>query len=117
MPLRTTASRFESLPATPFYFALVLTGVVTVLLGPLLPVVSARWLLTDMQGGWLFTAQFSASVVGSVISSYYPRKSVALGIASIAVGVVVLAVGQYRAALVAFALIGLGWARRSAQST
>lgn len=108
MPLRKTASRFESLPAAPFYFALVLTGVVTVLLGPLLPVVSARWLLTDMQGGWLFTAQFSASVIGSVISSYYPRKSVALGIASIAVGVTVLAVGHYRAALVAFALIGLG---------
>ena len=108
MPLRRTASRFESLPAMPFYFALVLCGLVTVLLGPILPVISARRSLSDIEGGWLFTAQFSASVVGSVLSSYYPRKSVALGMASIAVGLVVLAVGHYQAALVAFALMGAG---------
>lgn len=108
MALRPTASRFESLPAAPFYFALMVSGVATELLGPILPVISARWLLTDVQGGWLFTAQFLASVVGSALSSYYPRKSVVLGFASIGSGVTVLALGHYRAALVAFALMGLG---------
>ncbi|MGC2163326.1 MAG: MFS transporter [Silvibacterium sp.] len=108
MPPRLTATRFESLPAASFYFALVFSGVATVLLGPILPVISAHWSLTDVQGGWLFTVQFSASVLGSVVSSYYPRKSVVLGFASIAAGTAVLTVGHYRAALLAFALIGAG---------
>lgn len=102
------AQRFESLPAAPFYYGLVLTGIATVLLGPILPILSSRWSLTDVQGGWLFTAQFSASIFGSAISSYYPRKSVALGCASIAAGLALLAVGDYRAALLAFVLIGAG---------
>jgi fucose permease len=108
MPLHVTAPRFESLPAAPFYFALAVSGVVTVLLGPVLPLISARWSLTDVQGGRLFAAQFLASVFGSVVSSYYPRKSVVLGFASIGAGVVVLAVGHYGVALAAFALIGAG---------
>jgi fucose permease len=108
MPTRAAASRFESLPASFFYFALVISGVVTVLLGPILPVISARWSLTDVQAGWLFTSQFSVSIVGSAISSYFPRKSVALGFASVAAGVALLAFGNYRAALAAFALIGGG---------
>lgn len=104
---RTTA-RFESLPAAPFYFGLAITGIVTCLLGPILPVISAHWSMTDVQGGWLFTAQFSASVFGSSLSAYYPRKSVVLGFASIAAGLVVLAAGHYLAALIAFVLIGIG---------
>jgi MFS transporter, FHS family, glucose/mannose:H+ symporter len=108
MPLRPTASRFESLPATPFYFALVLAGFATSLLGPILPALSAQWSLSDTQGGWLFAAQFLASTCGSILSSYSPRRSVALGFASIAAGVALLATGHYGAALLAFALIGVG---------
>jgi MFS transporter, FHS family, glucose/mannose:H+ symporter len=108
MQVDATASRFESLPAAPFYFGLAICGLVTVLLGPILPVISARWSMTDVQGGWLFTAQFSASVVGSVLSSYFPRKSVVLGFASISAGLAVLAAGHYAAAVLAFVLIGTG---------
>jgi len=108
MTARSIAPRFESLSAAQFYFALVVSGIVTVLLGPVLPIISARWMLSDVQGGWLFTAQFSASVVGSALSSYFPRKSVVLGFASIGAGLAVLSAGHYRAALLAFALIGMG---------
>lgn len=83
-------------------------GLVTVLLGPILPVISARWSMTDVEGGWLFAAQFSASVVGAGVSSYFPRKSVVLGFAAIAAGLAVLATGRYGAALLAFSLIGTG---------
>jgi fucose permease len=108
MTVRATASRFESLPAAQYYFALVVSGVATVLLGPILPIISTHWSLSDVQGGWLFTAQFSASVFGSALSSYFPRKSIVCGFASIGTGMGMLAVGHYRAALLAFALIGLG---------
>src|SRR3989442_1650438 len=42
--------------------AFVLTGVMTTLLGPMLPVFSARWSLSDSQAGYLFTAHFAALV-------------------------------------------------------
>lgn len=99
---------FESLPAARFYFGLMIAGFVTVLLGPILPGISARWSLSDVQGGWLFTVQFSASVLGSVLSSYFPRKSVVLGFAFAAAGLATLTAGNYGAALGAFGLIGLG---------
>lgn len=104
------ASRFESLPAAPFYFGLALSGLVTCLLGPVLPVLSARWSLTDTQGGWLFAAQFAATTVGAILSAYSPRRAVALGCAGIAAGMAVLTVGgNYAMALLAFALTGLGY--------
>src|SRR5207253_10606478 len=49
--------------------AFVLTGVMTTLLGPMLPILSARWTLSDSQAGYLFTAQFATSILGVAISS------------------------------------------------
>src|SRR2546429_9856558 len=49
--------------------AFVLTGVMTTLLGTMLPVFSARWALSDSQAGYLFTAQFATSILGVAISS------------------------------------------------
>ena len=43
-------------------------GIVTVLLGPLLPMLSARWSLNYSQAGSLFTAQFLGSTVGVFVS-------------------------------------------------
>ena len=64
--------------------------------------------MTDVESGWLFAAQFSASVLGAGVSSYFPRKSVVFGFAAIAAGLAVLAAGRYEAALPAFSLIGMG---------
>ncbi len=47
-----------------------LSGVVTTLLGPLLPVLVLRWALTDAQAGQLFLAQFLASTLGAVCSGW-----------------------------------------------
>jgi MFS transporter, FHS family, glucose/mannose:H+ symporter len=102
------AHRFESLPSSPFYAGLVLSGLVTVLLGPILPVISAGWMLSDAQAGSLFTAQFTGSIVGAVLSSYYRRHSVVLGFAAIAVGLGAFSISNYAAALVGLSLMGLG---------
>jgi len=108
MPSRPPPSRFESLPAAPFYIGLILSGIATVLLGPILPVISTRWLLTDAQAGSLFTSQFTASIIGAVLSSHYSRYSVVLGYVSIGLGLATLSFGTYGAALAGLWLMGLG---------
>lgn len=52
------------------YVGFVLTGMVTVQLGPLLPLLSARWHLNDAQAGYLFTTQFLASMIGVSLTSW-----------------------------------------------
>jgi FHS family glucose/mannose:H+ symporter-like MFS transporter len=103
-----TSFRFDSIGVAPFYAGLIASGMATVLLGPILPVLSARWSLTDPQAGALFTAQFLASMVGAVLSSQFRRESLVIGNASIALGMVLLAFGTYHGGIVAFVLIGLG---------
>jgi len=102
------AYRFESLPAAPFYFGLVLGGLATVLLGPILPAISARWNLSDPQAGALFTAQFIGAIIGSVASSYRRRHSVVFGHLLIALGLAGLSLGNYYAALAALVAMGTG---------
>jgi len=50
------------------YASFVPIGIVTVLLGPLLPSLSARWSLNYSQAGALFPAQFMASTVAVMVS-------------------------------------------------
>ncbi len=53
-------SRFRKIVFAGF----VLTGVVTTILGPILPHFIARWSLNDSQAGFFFTAQFVGSMSG-----------------------------------------------------
>src|SRR5207253_9109895 len=76
--------------------AFVLTGVMTTLLGPMLPVFSARWTLSDSQAGYLFTAQFASSILGVAISSvlvqrFGYRLTLVLGLGLVALSAGVLA--------------------------
>jgi len=43
-------------------------GIVTILLGPLLPYLARHWSLTDSQAGFLFTAEYSGSVLGNLLT-------------------------------------------------
>jgi fucose permease len=53
----------------------VFTGMATVLLGPLLPFLAARWGLSDGQSGLFFTAQFTGSLCGTALTSLLlPRR-------------------------------------------
>jgi fucose permease len=95
----------------------VLTGVVNIMLGPLLPLLSARWALTDAQAGFFFTAQFLGSICGVLASSLLiPRRGhrlcLMLGFGMMALGSATLVAASWRLGLpAAFALgIGLGLA-------
>jgi len=90
------------------------TGVVNVLLGPLLPALSARWLLNDAQAGELFTAQFLASSVGVLCSGmlvprFGYRAVIALGLVLMAFGVATLALGTWLVGIASICWYGAGF--------
>src|SRR5258706_16088993 len=71
--------------------AFVPIGIVTVLLGPLLPILSARWFLDYSQAGSLFTAQFLGSTAGVLVSGVMVsrwgfRVAINAGLLAMAVG-------------------------------
>jgi fucose permease len=73
-----------------------LTGVVTTLLGPILPLFSARWGLSDNQADYLFAAQFVEATAGVLLSGPLALcvgsiRSIAAGFGLIAAGVGALA--------------------------
>ena len=51
------------------HFGFLLVGMVQTLLGPILPMLAARWRLDDAQAGSLFIAQFTGAMIGSALSS------------------------------------------------
>lgn len=97
-------------------FGFVVCGVVTVLPGPLLPLLAARWGLPDVQSGAFFAAEFIASTLASILSPLRLRRSLPSGYALMTAGVLLLiaagSVAQpstgHALALASFALIGLG---------
>ena len=88
-------------------------GLITVMLGPLLPVLSERWSLTDTQGGNLVTAQFLGSLFGTVLSGPLVsrlafRRTMVLGVVLMALGVATLIGGSYLWAAVSIFCYGAG---------
>lgn len=95
------------------HVAFVLTGTVTTLLGPLLPVLAARWTLDDARAGYFFTAQFAGSMLGVALSSALVTRfgfagAVTAGLGAMAVGVGALGIVAWPAALLFVACYGVG---------
>jgi fucose permease len=68
-----------------------LIGIVSVLLGQILPVLSRRLALDDREAGYLFVAQFSGSLLGAffynrIVRKFGYRKMLAVGFCLMAVG-------------------------------
>lgn len=55
-------------------FGFLVIGVVTLLLGQILPILSARLDLNDAKAGTLFLAQYSGSILGTFASSWIARR-------------------------------------------
>ena len=93
--------------------AFVPIGIVTVLLGPMLPILSARWSLNYGQAGSLFTAQFVASTFavllsGGLVSRLGFRFAINAGLLAMAVALAVLPLTSYFPGLACIALYGAG---------
>jgi len=82
-----TNSTLSSRLLAVLYVEFVLTGIVTTLLGPLLPHLVTRCPMSDADAGLLVAAQFAGQFVGALFANWDLRKSVVLGIPLVAIGV------------------------------
>ncbi len=92
----------------------IVTGVVMTMLGPLLPMFSARWLLNDAQAGYLFVAQFATSMLGMLLSGFLVerlgyRRTLRIGLVLMAAGVAMLVRANWTLGLVAVSVYGVGF--------
>ncbi|MBK9214444.1 MAG: MFS transporter [Chloracidobacterium sp.] len=90
-----------------------LSGIATVLIGPVLPVLARHFRLSDLDVSYFFPAQFAGSISGTLLSSWTARRESYLaaavtGTALMAVGVALLNVDSYQVCLVGFFINGLG---------
>lgn len=115
MPL----SRTESISTPAKYLTLAASasfvpiGIVTVLLSPLLPTLSARWSLDYAQAGALFTAQFLASTAavslsGLLVARYGFRFAINAGLLVIAASTAALLAGSRSVGIACIAGYGAG---------
>jgi FHS family glucose/mannose:H+ symporter-like MFS transporter len=92
----------------------VLTGVVNTFLGPFLPILAARWALSDSRAGYFFAAQFLGSILGVNISSVLvPQRGFrfTLGLAYLlmAAGIGGMSLSGWKYALLSTFVLGLGF--------
>ena len=91
VPTRSTARPVSSAASLVLHGGFVLMGIVTTLLGPMLPILIGRWTLSDQRAGLFFSAQFCGSMLG--VSSLGPllrrgyRHTLVCGFSLIAAGV------------------------------
>ena len=95
------------------YASFVPIGLATVLLGPLLPTLSARWSLNYAQAGALFTAQyivatFAVALSGVVVSLRGYRFAINAGLLLIALGLAFLLSGGRAIGIICIGAYGAG---------
>jgi FHS family glucose/mannose:H+ symporter-like MFS transporter len=109
---RPVALPISSAASVVLHAGYVVAGIVTTLIGPILPILISRWSLSDQRAGLFFTAQFCGSMLGvstlgALLGRGY-RYAFVCGFSLIAAGVAGLSLGSYPAALAAAALFGCG---------
>jgi FHS family glucose/mannose:H+ symporter-like MFS transporter len=92
----------------------VLSGIATVIVGPMLPVFIRRWSLNDSQAGLFSTVQFIAAWIGTLASSAIAswrgyRPALVLGYALMGGGLAFLDADTHILALAATATFGFGY--------
>lgn len=115
-PLDSTTKQSHSAFPRPMgvilHVGFLLTGVVTVLLGPVLPDLSARWGLPDARAGLLFTAQFLGAMIGVSLSARIPGRgfvgSLLAGYVAMALGIAALSSGGWQVGFAAVLCYGVG---------
>jgi fucose permease len=91
----------------------IVAGVVTVILGPILPILIARWSMTDERAGLFFTLQFCGNLMGiaslgSLISRRGYGQTLGIGFSFIALGIAALNLSSEFVCLIATAGFGYG---------
>src|SRR5262252_10641584 len=95
------------------YISFIPIGIATVLLGPMLPTLSARWSLNYAQAGALFNAQYLASTCavalsGVLVTRWGYRFAINFGLVLMALGVAFLLSGPKIIGVLSIAAYGAG---------
>jgi len=90
-----------------------LTGIVMTFLGPMLPILSARWNLNDERAGYLSFSQFLSSMFGMLLSGVLVgrvgyRATFIIGLVTMASGMTLLASGPFHLGILAVCIFGFG---------
>jgi MFS transporter, FHS family, glucose/mannose:H+ symporter len=90
------------------------TGVVMTFIGPMLPILAARWSLTDAQSGSLIFIQFFTSMFGMLVSGVSVQRrgyrfTLIIGALLMAAGMSLLASGSWGMGIVAVSILGFGY--------
>lgn len=91
-----------------------LIGIVMTFLGPMLPILSARWSITDEKSGTLIFVQFFASMFGMLLSNtlvqrFGYRITLMIGLLLMSCGMLLLASGPYKIGIVSVGILGFGY--------
>lgn len=94
-------------------FVFFLSGICTVLIGQVLPILSSTFKLNDLQAGMLFPAQFSGSILGTIISNWFGRRhrfllATVIGSMAMAIGLAAMNLTSFEGCLIGFFVNGLG---------
>ncbi|MEP7076678.1 MAG: MFS transporter [Acidobacteriota bacterium] len=92
----------------------VLSGFTTIMIGQVLPVMTARFSLNDLEAGYFFPSQFGGSLLGTYLTSWFGRNhkyvpATVFGCLFMAGGVLLMNSSSYYTCLIAFALNGIGF--------
>lgn len=90
------------------YCAFALTGILTALPGPWLPILSKKWMLTDAQAGSVIAAQFLGNTIGCCFAIRRLRSSLLFGLALLMLGTYGLAFLHWPSLQVGFFCCGIG---------
>lgn len=90
-----------------------LSGIVTVLIGQVLPVFARKFSLSDLQVSWFFPAQFAGSLVGTFLSSRFARRNdyrmaTIVGGFAMVVGILLMNFASFPIVLAGFFVNGIG---------
>ncbi len=95
------------------YIDFLLTGIVMTFLGPMLPILSARWSLTDARSGSLIFAQFFSSMFGMFCSGILVERrgyrfTFIAGLVLMACGMALLTSGPWLLGIASVCVFGFG---------
>jgi FHS family glucose/mannose:H+ symporter-like MFS transporter len=96
------------------YVDFLLTGIVMTFLGPLLPLLSVRWGLSDERAGYLIFAQFFSSMFGMLLSGTLVQRigyrlTLMMGAVFMGAGMVLLISGPFLMGIVSVCVLGVGY--------
>ena len=90
-----------------------LSGIATVLIGQVLPVMARHFTLNDLQAGFFFPIQFAGSLIGTYLTSQFGKRNnflaaAVLGSILMGGGVLMMNIDSFSVCLIGFFINGLG---------